>query len=83
MRQSARSARNALPDSLLRSFLSWLIDASGWWGLLITLLVGGPMGDDHYGDAFRRYYGRLDELGIDDEFVTELRKILREIAAKS
>ena len=44
----------------------------GWWGLLIALLLGGAMGRNLYGDRFDSLYGRLSELGIDDEFVAEL-----------
>ncbi|MDH3681623.1 MAG: DUF1269 domain-containing protein [Acidimicrobiia bacterium] len=50
--------------------------ADGWWGLLITLLVGGPMAASRYGNAFNDLYGRLDELGLDPEFTSELSESL-------
>lgn len=50
--------------------------ADGWWGLLITLLVGGPMGASRYGPAFTDLYGHLDELGLDPEFASELSETL-------
>ncbi|MCP5035914.1 MAG: DUF1269 domain-containing protein, partial [Actinomycetia bacterium] len=48
----------------------------GWWGLLITLLVGGPMGDNQYGEVFATMYGRLSQLGLDAMFTTELSETL-------
>ena len=49
---------------------------NGWWGLFITLLVGGPMGARHYGAAFDDLYGRLDEVGLDPDFASELSETL-------
>jgi len=46
--------------------------ANGWWGLLISLLIGGPVGRTHYGVGFDGLYGRLGTVGIDDAFCHEL-----------
>ena len=48
----------------------------GWWGLLIAVMLGGPMGRDRYGAGFSRLYGRLSELGIDDDFVTQVSELI-------
>jgi uncharacterized membrane protein len=48
----------------------------GWWGFLITLLIGGPVGAAHYGQAFDELYGNLDELGIESNFAAELSETL-------
>jgi uncharacterized membrane protein len=46
--------------------------ANGWWGLLITLLIGGPAGRSHYGVGFDALYGKLGTLGADEAFCYEL-----------
>lgn len=46
--------------------------ANGWWGLLITLVIGGPAGASHYGKGFDELFGQLDATGIDRAFCTGL-----------
>lgn len=44
----------------------------GWWGLLVGLMVGGPITATHFGEAYTALAGRLDELGIERSFIDGL-----------
>lgn len=55
--------------------------SGGWWGMLVGLIIAGPLGlvlTGIFGAAFGALAGSLQDYGIDDRFMSEIGHKLKE-----